>query len=225
MAKKETKKAIKLKTDEVLAALSAAHPSDRFAFFDELRASPGHNDSARRFDAWAFSYYPSDRNRVICYEIKVSRGDFQHELNNPLKRRDGLRLCNQFYFVTPVGLVKPEEIPPECGLIEVDENGDLHKAVPAPYIDSVPTWAFLASVFRREDKGRHAILREFKEKELRSKHYEVIAKAVMKERMEFWENYHLGDKTIPDKIAYELNNILGLIEEALDRTDINILED
>jgi len=47
----------------------------------------------------------------VCYEVKTSRGDFLSELKQPLKRRLGMRYSNEFYFVTPAGLVKAEEIP------------------------------------------------------------------------------------------------------------------
>jgi hypothetical protein len=39
-------------------------------------------------------------------------------LKHPLKRRIGMRYSNEFYFVTPAGLVEIAEIPAECGLVE-----------------------------------------------------------------------------------------------------------
>jgi hypothetical protein len=55
----------------------------------------------------------------VSYEVKTSRADFLAELKRPLKRRIGMRYSNEFYFVTPAGLVTATEIPAECGLIEV----------------------------------------------------------------------------------------------------------
>ncbi len=40
-------------------------------------------------------------------------------MKQPLKRRIGLRYSNEFYFVTPAGLVNLSEIPVECGLVEI----------------------------------------------------------------------------------------------------------
>ena len=54
----------------------------------------------------------------VCYEVKTSRADFLSELKRPLKRRIGMRYSNEFYFVTPAGLISLAEIPPECGLVE-----------------------------------------------------------------------------------------------------------
>jgi hypothetical protein len=55
----------------------------------------------------------------VCYEVKTSRADFLCELKQPLKRRIGLRYSNEFYFVTPAGLLNTSELPIECGLVEV----------------------------------------------------------------------------------------------------------
>jgi hypothetical protein len=54
----------------------------------------------------------------VCYEVKTSRADYLCEIKQPLKRRIGLRYSNEFYFVTPAGLLSLSEIPVECGLIE-----------------------------------------------------------------------------------------------------------
>lgn len=50
------------------------------------------------------------RNPWIAHEVKVSRSDMRSELLNPHKRQDAMYQTNQFYFVTPRGLLKDEEI-------------------------------------------------------------------------------------------------------------------
>jgi hypothetical protein len=101
----------------------------------------------------------------VCYEVKTSRADFLCEMKHPLKRRIGLRYSNEFYFVTPSGLLDVSEIPVECGLIEIGaqakRSGEDHRVfgpetfshfapeheaycrvvVPAPWRDTPgPTW-------------------------------------------------------------------------------------
>ncbi len=143
---------------------------DAWAFFDELRLGTGfHGSSAQSIDAFAISLWPSKGWGTYAYEIKVRRADFLCEIKQPLKRRPALRFSNLFFFVTPEGLVKPEEIPIECGLLEVRRNemtllGDhdqLWKSqvvVPAPWRDvPPPTWNLFAAVARRvqhEEKSR-----------------------------------------------------------------------
>src|ERR1051326_929209 len=88
-------------------------------FLRELRVGRGRrNGNVQRLDGFALNSLPHTAMRRVCYEIKVSRADFLAELKNPLKRRIGMRYSNEFYFVTPPGLVEITEIPAECGLVE-----------------------------------------------------------------------------------------------------------
>src|SRR5580704_17966685 len=88
-------------------------------FFRELRVGTGRrNGGAQRLDAFALNTLPHTGMKRVCYEVKTSRGDFLAELKHPLKRRIGMRYSNEFYFVTPAGLLEISEVPAECGLIE-----------------------------------------------------------------------------------------------------------
>jgi hypothetical protein len=153
-----------MKAIDVLEALEKRHsPLGReWAFYGELRAGTGYStydyvkqqrnpyNPEQRFDAWAINLFPSKKHERIVYEIKVSRGDFLHEIKNPEKRKQALDLSNYFYFATPKGLVRPEEIPSECGLIEISEDLTSRIKVRAPYRETDGlTWQFLSSVARR----------------------------------------------------------------------------
>src|SRR3954468_13890300 len=76
-----------------------------------------------RIDFFAMAAWPSKKHVRVGYEIKVSRGDFLNELRRPYKRMNAVGLCHEFYFATPVGLVREEEIPADCGLVEVHDTG------------------------------------------------------------------------------------------------------
>ncbi len=141
-------------------------------FFRELRVGTGRrNGNVQRLDAFALNYFPHTGMKRVCYEVKGSRSDFLAELKQPLKRRIGMRYSNDFYFVTPAGLVDIAEIPAECGLVEAgvataNERKDLIRrqaelfsfdsdtrrycviTIPAPWRDTPgPTWQLV---------GRHA---------------------------------------------------------------------
>ena len=143
-------------TKAIIKALRRRHPEAEWAFFEELRAGTGYRNVAaglnpeQRFDAWAINLYPSKQFLRIVYEIKVSRSDFLYEIKHPEKREQALQLSNCFYFVAPVGLIKPEELPPEAGLIEVKDEWESRLKVRAPVrTDAGPTWQFFASIARR----------------------------------------------------------------------------
>jgi hypothetical protein len=144
-------------------------------FLRELRVGTGRrNGNAQRVDAFALNTLPHQSMKRVCYEVKTSRADFLTELKSPLKRRIGMRYSNEFYFVTPSGLVKESEIPSECGLIEAgfatstewrslvrchagffDFNPSTQAycivTVPAPWRDTPgPTWQLLAAMMRHQ---------------------------------------------------------------------------
>lgn len=210
-----------MKTVEVLRNLEAFHEPKDWAFFAELRIGTGFGqDKEQRFDAWAVNFFTSKRNTAVCYEIKVSRADFFSEIKKPKKRRAGLRLSNQFYFVVPKGLVKVEEVPPECGLIEAEDDGTIAVVIEAPYRDdSEPSWLFIASIARRVDRERQdTYLRNKVEREA-NKLYTTASSIVLDRYIDKWAKYSLGSKEIPDKILEELKlvraEILGLVKDTL----------
>lgn len=69
--------------------------------------------AARRLDLFYFSRW---NRETIGYEIKVTRADFLGDK----KWQEYLKYCRKFYFIAPTGIIKPSELPPEIGLIEVD---------------------------------------------------------------------------------------------------------
>ena len=158
---------------------SACHASAaEWLFFRELRVGAGRrNNAAQRFDAFALNTLPHLAMKRVCYEVKTSRADFLGELKHPLKRRMGMRYSNEFYFVTPAGLVSLSEVPSECGLIEAghathEEWKNLFPChagffsynpetqafcilrIPAPWRDTPgPTWQLTAAMLRNQKRG------------------------------------------------------------------------
>ncbi len=151
--------------------------ASEWMFLRELRVGTGfHGNAAQRLDAFALNCLPHTSMRRVCYEIKVSRSDFLCEMKQPLKRRVGLRYSNEFYFVTPAGLLNTSELPIECGLIEVGsfagERNLVHApsgafvhfepnhqaycrvTVPAAWRETPgPTWQFVAGMLRNQQKA------------------------------------------------------------------------
>ena len=68
-------------------------------------------------DAWVMSR--SWTKPIIGYEVKISRSDFKRDR----KWTSYLEFCNLFFFVTPWGLIQPEEVPEEAGLIWTTKTG------------------------------------------------------------------------------------------------------
>lgn len=174
--------ALECSTNEITAATlldvieSCLHArSSEWIFLRELRVGTGFQGSAaQRLDAFALNCLAHNSMKRICYEVKISRADFLSEMKQPLKRRIGLRYSNEFYFVTPPGLLHASEIPVECGLLEAGLfPSDRHEPVMsraepvlhfdgdrrlycrvtlrAPWRETPgPTWQFVAGMLRNQ---------------------------------------------------------------------------
>jgi hypothetical protein len=147
-------------------------------FLRELRIGTGHRrHEMQRLDAFALNCLPHLGMKRVCYELKMSRADFLGEVRRPLKRRIGMRFSNEFYFVTPAGMLGYEEIPTDCGLVEIgqaisDDSKRLVRGhdgffslnretgvfctvpVPAPWRDTPgPTWQLVAAMLRNQQRA------------------------------------------------------------------------
>lgn len=99
----------KVKADEILHALSKRHWEDFFT--TEVRDGPSY---MRYVIMDALAIKKSWKNPCFTgYEIKVSRSDFVRDTKWPAY----LDMCHEFYFVCPKGMIQPEELPNEVGLL------------------------------------------------------------------------------------------------------------
>lgn len=132
-------------TRDVLRALRLYHASEngqrhRWAFLTEVRvginamAADRHYARAlakvgadsdwdprdhadARLDAIALH---AEKDWSIVYEVKVDPQDLKRELADSSKRAPALALSNEYFIAAPEGLVEdPDDLPDECGLIEV----------------------------------------------------------------------------------------------------------
>jgi hypothetical protein len=112
-------------------------------------------------------------------------------------------------------MLKVEEIPPECGLMEVSENGNVAIKVTAPYRNTaIPSWLFLASICRKYDKHRavKVNLAEAK-KEAARQGFECVA-LILDEHIKSYKNFANGNKFVPNQIATALTKVYyEMVEE------------
>jgi hypothetical protein len=112
---------------EILSLLENKHKED--VFIPECKNGSTWLTNHRRLDAWVMPKSWTNL-KFIGYEIKVSRSDFL----NDKKFQEYYKMCNEFYFVTPKGLCKDNELPNEAGLLEVSLTGSrLFTRKKAPY--------------------------------------------------------------------------------------------
>lgn len=137
-----------VETRKIIELLKHKHEAPEWAVFVELNVGTGGMGN-RFIDFFAFNLYPSKRYLKVAYEIKVSRSDFAHELNQPKKRQAAEELADECYFATPAGMIKPDETPEGWGLIEMTSNGmRIKKRAMQRTVDQLPI-QFVASLARR----------------------------------------------------------------------------
>ena len=132
--------------DFIIKALKKRHPFPQWVLAEEVRL----DEEGRIVDLLAMS-----KKRVVVYEIKVTRPDFLGELEDPTKRAPAEGWFSQFYFAVPTGLVKAEEIPTGCGLIEIFHNKNFleTKAAETRFLHE-PTWPLVVQIGRSITKAK-----------------------------------------------------------------------
>lgn len=135
-------------TETILGALKLAHAKEIWA--TELALSSG----ARRCDFWALHPHASKGYRAVAYEIKVSRADFRRDTH--MKQRDARLFSDEFWYITPPGLLTVEEVPDWAGLKEYDSAADRWRVpVSAPRRDKdAPSWELVVSIMRNSGDVR-----------------------------------------------------------------------
>jgi hypothetical protein len=114
--KAESTQEKRLTAKDITRLLSEKHKED--VFVDQCKDGPSHSGGLLILDGWAMK--KSWANPCITgYEIKISRSDFARDD----KWYGYLPYCNEFYFVCPAGMLKPEEIPEPAGLLCASKTG------------------------------------------------------------------------------------------------------
>jgi len=74
-------------------------------------------------DAASFDLWPSKGLTRRAFEIKVARGDFLRELQNPAKNAWARECFHEFWYVAPPEVIKEEELPEGCGWLKPRGSG------------------------------------------------------------------------------------------------------
>lgn len=105
-------------TNGILGLLATKY-GDGWSRYTELR----HPTSSRSIDFVAVGAWPSQGERVISFEVKVSRGDFLRELREPTKRKWAEDISTETWFTSPPKTINVEELPEGWGLLLATDGG------------------------------------------------------------------------------------------------------
>lgn len=125
--------------------------NDDVIWVTELRLFSG----SRRIDFWTLMPSAANGWRATAYEIKVSRGDFRRD--SAEKQEGAIQFSDRFWYVTPPGLISPDEIPDFAGLQEWD--GTKFKVIRKPpmRVKRDPSWELVCSILRCSSEMRRDV--------------------------------------------------------------------
>mgnify|MGYP001603299582 CR=1 FL=1 len=141
----------------LLEALETMHTRETgWVFVPELRFGTGYGPmKEQRIDAWAIRCWSTSGlpNLRRSFELKINPADITGELRNPDKRWAAYAISHEFYFVTPAGLINPNLLTEDDGLMEYFDRTEAPglKITKPPRVRETmpPRWDFVASLARR----------------------------------------------------------------------------
>ena len=191
----------KTRADLILDALAKRHAKDRRnpdVFLTEVKTgATWGNPDLLKFDglavrrSWAHPL-------ITGYEVKVDHGDFLRDD----KWHGYLQYCHEFYFVCPSGLIAPEELSTDVGLIFYNpETGTLTTKRKAVYRRiEIPAAMFYYITLSRGDEERHPFFTD--------------RRAFLEAWVQDKQETRLLGRTVESKMASELSELAGRLEEA-----------
>ncbi len=152
----------------------------------ECKNGPTWGARHRRLDGWGLQR--SWKNLAADgYEIKVSRPD----LMSDDKWHDYLPMCNRLWFVCPSGIIQPEEMPAELGLMWASKNYKrLYKKKMAAYrsdaVDIDTLWYILicrAAIHKEDPRDESAYWKAWMAKKAENRWLGAIVSKTIREHV------------------------------------------
>jgi len=127
--------------------LRSKYSGRNWAFVSQVPNGTGMNKS-RTCDGMAMGLWPSKGLHLHGFEIKVSRGDWLAEIQDPEKAVAFSRYCHFWWIVVPSGIIKPVEVAADWGVQEVTKAGLRVKKAATLRSPELIGVDFLAGLFR-----------------------------------------------------------------------------
>jgi hypothetical protein len=221
----------KMSEQDVVEGLRTRHPVTQWCFMPGF-ANHVNFRGDRTYDVYCIGLWSGLKHERRVYEVKVSRSDYAHELSKPSKRESALSNSNTFYFAVPHGMVDKDEIPEECGLIYVREDGSCQTIKKAPWremedAEKVSYGIFMSMANRASDaEGQNRLFKamDWKRKQAEAKNparrllyhiKELVGQECMDDLAhptcikcaEFPENYHANEEQLARYVTegHEIN--------------------
>ncbi len=121
----------------------------------------------RRADALYVGFFQSRGRFLIGHEVKASRADWLHELDQPAKAEVWVPNCHEWWVVAPsTEIVRPEELPDGWGLMVPGRSRTRMEVVvkATRYPDRQPSWEATHALVQKADSLRMAAITDERRK-------------------------------------------------------------
>ncbi|MCT1363940.1 hypothetical protein [Microbacterium sp. p3-SID131] len=168
---------------------------------------------SRRADALYVGFFQSRGKMLVGHELKVSRADWLHELDQPAKAEAWEPNCHSWYVVAPsTDIVRPEELPHGWGLMIPGRSRTRMTVVVKATVhpDRNPSWEATHALVQKMDSLRIRAI----EKDREATHTKLCAD--IEEKVERRVALATGDHQLQSEVEHlrktidELRDILGL---------------
>ena len=110
--------------DDIRNLIARRYKGDGWLVAFEVRDSTGYEKRTHGYaDAIVMGTWPSRGFAVHGFEIKVSKADWQKELQNPAKAERFIQHVDHFWIVAPPKIVLESEVPENWGYMVAHKNG------------------------------------------------------------------------------------------------------
>lgn len=191
---------MKIRADHIAHALQNKHAED--AFFTQVKNGPTHTSTNLLImDAVAIKRSWS-KPCITGYEIKVNRSDFTRDEKWVYYRQ----YCHRMYLACPTGLIAPEELPDDTGLIWYNpEKKSLYTKKKALFRDiELPVEMLYYLVICRHDPERHPYF------------------SSRREALEAWVDEKINTRTLSERVSTCLIHRLKEAEGKISKMEFEI---
>jgi len=133
---------------EVVKLIRRKYSGQDYASFEQVADGTGRYAQSW-IDVAAFGLWPSKGLHRMAFEVKISRGDYLNEVQNPNKNAWAKECFHEFWYVAPSGVIKDvTEVPEGCGWMQATRGGLRVKRQATVKKDAVMDDSLFASLCR-----------------------------------------------------------------------------
>lgn len=208
-----------MRTPELLARLqrhyvAPSEPLPGGVFLPEVTLTDA---SRRRVDALYVGFTSSRGHLLTGHELKVTRADWLHELDQPHKAEAWAPQCHAWVVVAPdTQVVRPEELPHGWGLMVPNTRSKTRMDTvvkPLVYAERCPDWVTMHSILKRMDTLRAQAMLDHAQKVRQDAAEKVEAEVARRVGVE-----QRGGTDTNDAVVQRLRAHVAAIQKALGMT-------